>query len=162
MPDELKRGELRDLIGRRNGQTVQGLIEGHLVTLRYSVHEDGTPAEVFAAMRSAGPAYQALLDLFLDAVTLALRAGVPLEVLVERYVFSRFAPNGAVEGHDRIKMCTSPVDFIFRELAVTLLGRNDLVHLPADAEVNTPPDDEGSSQPERPHLRSIDGGKSKE
>ena len=69
------------------------------------------------------------------AVSIGLQYGVPLEEFVDAFVFTRFEPSGAVQGHPRIKMSTSIIDYIFRELAVTYLGRNELAHVnPEDLE----------------------------
>jgi len=60
---------------------------------------------------------------------------VPLEEFVESFTFTRFEPSGSVTGNDTIKMATSILDYIFRELAVSYLGRNDLAHVvPEDLE----------------------------
>ena len=75
------------------------------------------------------------MNCFAIAISLGLQYGVPLEEFVDAYVFTRFEPNGSVQGHPRIKMSTSIIDYIFRELAVTYLGRNDLAHVnPEDLE----------------------------
>ena len=58
---------------------------------------------------------------------------MPLEEFVESFTFTRFEPSGMVEGNDAIKMATSVIDYVFRELAVSYLGRGDLAHVePAD------------------------------
>src|SRR5207248_285179 len=66
---------------------------------------------------------------FAIAISLGLQYGVPLEEFVEAFVFTRFEPNGSVMGHDNIKMSTSVIDYIFRELALSYLGRTDLVQV---------------------------------
>jgi ribonucleoside-diphosphate reductase alpha chain len=70
---------------------------------------------------------------FAIAISIGLQYGVPLEEFVEAFTFTRFEPSGMVDGNDAIKMATSVLDYIFRELAISYLGRNDLAHVePAD------------------------------
>ncbi|MGB1148744.1 MAG: hypothetical protein ACPG5C_01455, partial [Alphaproteobacteria bacterium] len=71
---------------------------------------------------------RSMMNNFAIAVSLGLQYGVPLEEYVDSFTFTRFEPNGMVEGNDVIKMATSTLDYIFRELAVSYLGRNDLAH----------------------------------
>ncbi|MBI3113547.1 MAG: vitamin B12-dependent ribonucleotide reductase, partial [Rhodospirillales bacterium] len=47
----------------------------------------------------------------------------------DSFTFTRFEPSGIVTGNDSIKMATSILDYMFRELAVSYLGRNDLAHV---------------------------------
>jgi ribonucleoside-diphosphate reductase alpha chain len=70
------------------------------------------------------------MNCFAIAISLGLQHGVPLEEFVDAFVFTRFEPNGMVMGNDRIKMSTSVIDYVFRELAITYLGRTDLSHVP--------------------------------
>ena len=70
------------------------------------------------------------MNCFAIAISLGLQHGVPLEEFVDAFVFTRFEPNGMVKGNDRIKMATSVIDYVFRELAITYLGRTDLSHVP--------------------------------
>jgi ribonucleoside-diphosphate reductase alpha chain len=84
-------------------------------------------------MHKEGAAFRSLMNNFAIAISIGLQYGVPLEEYVEAFTFTRFEPNGIVEGNDAIKMATSILDYIFRELAVSYLGRNDLAHVkPSD------------------------------
>ncbi len=84
-------------------------------------------------MHKEGAAFRSLMNNFAIAVSIGLQYGVPMEEFVEAFTFTRFDPSGIVEGNDAIKMATSILDYIFRELAVSYLGRNDLAHVePAD------------------------------
>src|SRR4051794_41466969 len=77
---------------------------------------------------------------FAIAISIGLQYGVPLEEYVEAFTFTRFEPSGIVEGNDTIKMATSIIDYIFRELAISYLGRSDLAHVePADLTPTTLP-----------------------
>ena len=84
-------------------------------------------------MHKEGSAFRSLMNNFAIAISIGLQYGVPLEEFVEAFTFTRFEPAGIVEGNDTIKMATSLIDYIFRELAISYLGRNDLAHVqPAD------------------------------
>lgn len=115
--------------GRRRGYTQKARVGGHKVYLRTGEFEDGTLGEIFVDMHREGAAFRSLMNCFAIAVSLGLQYGVPLEEFVEAFVFTRFEPNGMVSGHDNIKMSTSVIDYIFRELAMSYLGRNDLVQV---------------------------------
>jgi ribonucleoside-diphosphate reductase alpha chain len=114
---------------RRKGYTQKARIGGHKVYLRTGEFEDGTLGEIFIDMHREGAAFRSLMNCFAIAISLGLQYGVPLEEFVEAFVFTRFEPNGSVQGHDNIKMSTSVIDYIFRELAMSYLGRYDLVQV---------------------------------
>ncbi len=115
----------RRLPHRRQGYTQKAVIGGHKVYLRTGEYEDGSLGEIFLDMHKEGAAFRSLMNCFAIAVSLGLQHGVPLEEFVEAFVFTRFEPNGIVVGNDSIKMVTSVIDYIFRELAITYLDRND-------------------------------------
>ncbi len=118
---------------RRKGYTQKAIVGGHKVYLRTGEYEDGQIGEIFVDMHKEGAAFRSLMNNFAIAVSIGLQYGVPLEEFVEAFTFTRFDPAGMVEGNDAIKMATSILDYIFRELAVSYLGRNDLAHVePAD------------------------------
>ncbi len=119
----------RLLPGRRRGYTQKARVGGHKVYLRTGEYEDGTLGEIFIDMHREGAAFRSLMNCFAIAISLGLQYGVPLEEYVEAFVFTRFEPNGMVTGNDHIKMATSVIDYIFRELAVTYLGRTDFMHV---------------------------------
>ena len=119
----------RLLPGRRKGYTQKARVGGHKVYLRTGEFEDGTLGEIFVDMHREGAAFRSLMNCFAIAISLGLQYGVPLEEFVEAFVFTRFEPNGNVQGHDNIKMSTSVIDYIFRELALSYLGRTDLVQV---------------------------------
>ena len=127
------RAERKRLPQRRKGYTQKAIVGGHKVYLRTGEYEDGTLAEVFIDMHKEGSAFRSLMNNFAIAISIGLQYGVPLEEFVEAFTFTRFEPAGAVEGNDAIKMATSLIDYVFRELAISYLGRNDLAHVqPAD------------------------------
>ncbi len=118
---------------RRKGYTQKAIVGGHKVYLRTGEYDDGTVGEIFVDMHKEGAAFRSLMNNFAIAISIGLQYGVPLEEYVDAFTFTRFEPSGRVEGNDVIKMATSVLDYIFRELAVSYLGRNDLAHVePAD------------------------------
>ncbi len=119
----------RRLPDRRAGYTQKAKIGGHTVYIRTGEYEDGNIGELFLDMHKEGAAFRSLMNCFAIAVSLGLQHGVPLEEFVEAFVFTRFEPNGMVSGNPRIKMSTSLIDYIFRELAITYLDRQDLAQV---------------------------------
>ena len=117
---------------RRKGYTQKATVGGHKVYLRTGEYEDGRVGEIFIDMHKEGAAFRSLMNNFAIAVSIALQYGVPMEEFVEAFTFTRFEPSGMVEGNDSIKMSTSILDYLFRELAVSYLGRNDLAHVQPD------------------------------
>jgi len=119
----------RAMPARRKGYTQKARVGGHKVYLRTGEFEDGSLGEIFIDMHREGAAFRSLMNCFAIAISLGLQYGVPLEEFVEAFTFTRFEPNGSVQGHDNIKMSTSVIDYIFRELAMSYLGRYDLVQV---------------------------------
>jgi ribonucleoside-diphosphate reductase alpha chain len=124
--------ERHRLPDRRSGYTQKAVVGGHKVYLRTGEYQDGTVGEIFLDMHKEGAAFRSLMNCFAIAISLGLQYGVPLERFVDAFVFTRFEPNGMVRGNDRIKMATSVIDYVFRELAITYLGRTDLSHVPEE------------------------------
>lgn len=120
----------RSLPNRRSGYTQKAEIGGHKVYLRTGEYEDGSLGEIFLDMHKEGAAFRSVMNCFAIAVSIGLQHGVPLEEFVNQFSFTRFEPNGIVQRHEHIKMATSIIDYIFRELAMTYLGRYDLVQVP--------------------------------
>jgi ribonucleoside-diphosphate reductase alpha chain len=128
----------RRMPDRRAGYTQKATIGGHKVYVHTGEYSDGTLGEIFIDMHKEGAAFRSLMNCFAIAISLGLQYGVPLEEYVEAFTFTRFEPNGIVEGHPNVKMSTSLIDYIFRELAITYLGRYDLAHvMPEDLEPDT-------------------------
>ncbi|GIV85161.1 MAG: hypothetical protein KatS3mg052_2168 [Candidatus Roseilinea sp.] len=128
----------RRLPNRRAGYTQKAKIGGQSIFLRTGEYEDGTLGEIFIDMHKEGAGFRSLLNCFAIAVSLGLQYGVPLDEFVDQFVFTKFEPSGVVTGNDHIKMATSVIDYIFRELAITYLGREDLAHVGATSEVPEP------------------------
>lgn len=125
----------KNLPNRRVGYTQKASVGGHKVYLRTGQYNDGTLGEIFIDMHKEGAAYRSLMNCFSIAISLGLQYGVPLEDFVDAFTFTKFEPNGMVTGHDNLKMATSVIDYVFRDLACRYLGRYDLVHVkPTDLE----------------------------
>ncbi len=122
----------RRLPDRRTGYTQKAKINGQSVYIRTGEYDNGQIGEIFIDMHREGAAFRSLLNCFAISISLGLQHGVPLEEFVDAFVFTRFEPSGIVSGNERIKMTTSVIDYIFRELAVTYLGRNDLAHVDSE------------------------------
>ena len=124
--------EREKLPDRRKGYTQKAVVGGHKVYLRTGEYQDGRLGEIFIDMHKEGAAFRSLMNNFAIAISLGLQYGVPLEEYVEAFTFTRFEPAGFVQGNDAIKNATSIIDYIFRELAISYLGRNDLAHVAPD------------------------------
>ena len=136
--ERIVRLERNSLPGRRKGYTQKAKVGGHKVYLRTGEYEDGRLGEIFIDMHKEGAAFRSLMNNFAIAISIALQYGVPLEEYVDAFTFTRFEPAGPVEGNDSIKMATSILDYIFRELGVSYLGRYDLAHnVPQDITPDT-------------------------
>lgn len=121
--------ERQRLPSRRGGYTQKSKIGGQSVYLRTGEYENGQIGEIFIDMHREGAAFRSLMNCFAISISLGLQHGVPLEEFVDAFVFTKFEPSGMVMGNPHIKMTTSVIDYIFRELAVTYLGRHDLAHV---------------------------------
>ncbi len=119
----------RRLPDRRKGYIQKARVGGHKVYLHTGEFDDGELGEIFIDMHKEGAAFRSLMNNFAIAVSLGLQYGVPLDEYVDAYVFTRFDPSGPVSGNDHIKRATSILDYIFRELAISYLGRSDLAHI---------------------------------
>jgi ribonucleoside-diphosphate reductase alpha chain len=125
------------LPNRRQGYTQKAVVGGHKVYLRTGEFGDGRIGEIFIDMHKEGAAFRAMMNNFAIAISLGLQYGVPLEEYVEAFTFTKFEPAGMVQGNDAIKNATSILDYVFRELAVSYLGRHDLAHVDTSDFSNT-------------------------
>lgn len=122
----------KPLPNRRVGYTQKAKIAGHSIFIRTGEYDDGRLGEIFLDMHKEGAAFRSLLNSFAIAVSLGLQYGVPLEEYVDAFTFSRFEPNGMVQGHEYIKMATSVLDYVFRDLAIAYQDRYDLGQVKPD------------------------------
>lgn len=121
--------EQEKLPGRRKGYTQKAKIGGNTIFLRTGEYDDGRLGEIFIDMNKEGATLRGLLNNFAIAISLGLQYGVPLEEYVHAFTYTKFEPAGMVVGNDAIKNATSILDYIFRELAISYLGRHDLAHV---------------------------------
>jgi len=126
---ERKRAERERLPDRRTGYIQKAVVGGHKVYLHTGEYKDGRLGEIFLDMHKEGAAFRSLMNNFAIAVSVGLQYGVPLEEFVDAFTFTRFEPAGPVRGNAFIKNATSILDYIFRELAIAYLGRNELAHV---------------------------------
>lgn len=118
--------ERMELPNRRKGYTQKAKINGQKIYLRTGEYDDGTLGEIFLDTYKEGASYRSLLNCFAIAISLGLQYGVPLDEFIDAFTGTRFEPNGNVTGNDNIELATSPVDYVFRDLGIFYLKRNDL------------------------------------
>ena len=123
---------------KRTGFTQEAKVGGHKIFLRTGDYVDGTLGEIFVDMHKEGAAFRSLMNCFSMSVSIGLQYGVPLHTYVDQFTFTRFEPQGMVEGHDNVKMATSIVDYIFRVLGVEYLQRYDLAHVQPEPAIADP------------------------
>ena len=153
----IREGERRRLPHRRRGYTQKAIVGGHKVYLRTGEFQDGSLGEIFIDMHKEGASFRSLMNNFAISISIGLQYGVPLDEYVDAFTFTRFEPAGTVVNNDAIKMSTSILDYIFRELAISYLGRSDLSH--AEAEDLLPDTiGGGEEQTVRAPMRERQGG----
>jgi ribonucleoside-diphosphate reductase alpha chain len=116
----------RKLPDRRKGYIQKAAVGGHKVYLHTGEYDDGELGEIFIDMHKEGAAFRSLMNNFAIALSIGLQYGVPLDEFVDAFVFTRFEPAGPVTGNDTVRSATSILDYIFRELGISYLGRKDL------------------------------------
>jgi len=129
MAQQVVRTYRRKLPNRRGGYTQAATVGGTKLYLRTGEYEDGTLGEIFLDIHKEGAAFRAVLNCFAIAVSMGLQHGVPLEEFCDAFLFTRFEPNGMIQGSDTVKFSTSLIDFVFRELAISYLGRFELAQV---------------------------------
>ena len=115
---------------RRKGYIQKVTIGNHKIYLHTGEYDDGKVGEIFIDMNKEGELVKALMNNFAIAISLGLQYGVPLEEFVDAFIETKFEPSGEISGNDRILSASSILDYIFRELAISYLGREDLAHTP--------------------------------
>ena len=140
---------------RRKGYIQKATIGDHKVYLHTGEYEDGKIGEIFIDTSKEGELVKALMNNFAIAVSLGLQYGVPLDEFVNAYVDTKFEPSGKVYGNDRIISATSILDYIFRELAISYLNREDLAHTPSIGKSDNIDEKENNSFEENNQLIKI-------
>ena len=116
---------------RRKGYIQKVSIGNHKIYLHTGEYDDGKIGEIFIDMNKEGELVKALMNNFAIAISLGLQYGVPLDEFVDAFIETKFEPSGEIKGNDRILNASSILDYIFRELAISYLGREDLAHTPS-------------------------------
>ena len=116
---------------RRKGYIQKVTIGNHKIYLHTGEYDDGKVGEIFIDMNKEGELVKALMNNFAIAISLGLQYGVPLDEFVDAFIETKFEPSGEIKGNDRILNASSILDYIFRELAISYLGREDLAHTPS-------------------------------
>ncbi len=116
---------------RRKGYIQKATIGDHKIYLHIGEYDDGKVGEIFIDTNKEGELVKALMNNFAIAISLGLQYGVPLEEFVDAFIDTKFEPSGKVTGNDRILSATSILDYLFRELAISYLNREDLAHTPS-------------------------------
>lgn len=150
--------EQEKLPTRRKGYTQKAKIGGHTIFLRTGEYDDGRLGEIFLDMNKEGSALRAFINNFAISVSLGLQYGVPLEEYVDAFTFTKFEPAGMVQGNDAIKNATSILDYVFRELAVSYLGRHDLAHVSPDTFGSSPAGGESADERNKEHQGVVSHG----
>jgi ribonucleoside-diphosphate reductase alpha chain len=120
----------RPLPNRKKAENIKAKVGGHSVRLITGEYQDGKLGEIFLLTSKEGAAWRAMLSQFAIAVSIGLQHGVPIDAFVKSFIFSKFEPSGMIEGGSgRVKMSSSIVDWVFRELAIEYAGRDDLAHV---------------------------------
>ena len=121
---------------RRKGYIQKVTIGDHKIYLHTGEYDDGKVGEIFIDMNKEGELVKALMNNFAIAISLGLQYGVPLDEFVDAFIETKFEPSGEIKGNDRILNASSILDYIFRELAISYLGREDLAHTPSISKSN--------------------------
>ena len=120
---------------RRKGYIQKASIGEHKIYLHTGEYDDGKIGEIFIDTNKEGELVKALMNNFAIAISLGLQYGVPLDEFVDAFIDTKFEPSGKVDGNDRILSATSILDYVFRELAISYLGNEDLAHTPSIAKI---------------------------
>ena len=121
---------------RRKGYIQKVSVGDHKIYLHTGEYDDGKVGEIFVDMNNEGELVKSLMNNFAIGISLGLQYGVPLEEFVDAFIETKFEPSGEIKGNDRILNASSILDYIFRELAISYLGREDLAHTPSISKTN--------------------------
>ena len=145
---------------KRTGFTQEARVGGHKIFLRTGEYNDGSLGEIFVDMHKEGAAFRSLMNCFAISLSMGLQHGVPLQSFVNQFTFTRFEPQGVVEGHPNVKFATSIIDYIFRVLGVEYLHRYELAQKPPEevrSEIEKPTDVDAAHRAEEAARESSAG-----
>tara|TARA_B100001121_G_scaffold174193_1_gene151981 strand:+ start:94 stop:942 length:849 start_codon:yes stop_codon:yes gene_type:complete len=134
---QTKLGSRFKMPDRRKGYIQKASIGEHKIYLHTGEYDDGKIGEIFIDTNKEGELVKALMNNFAIAISLGLQYGVPLDEFVDAFIDTKFEPSGKVEGNDRILSATSILDYVFRELAISYLGKEELAHTPSISKIQT-------------------------
>tara|TARA_B100000073_G_scaffold52821_1_gene38948 strand:- start:51 stop:878 length:828 start_codon:yes stop_codon:yes gene_type:complete len=140
---------------RRKGYIQKATIGNHKVYLHTGEYEDGKIGEIFIDTSKEGELVKALMNNFAIAVSLGLQYGVPLDEFISAFIGTKFEPSGKVTGNDRILSASSILDYIFRELAISYLNREDLAHTPSIASKSSVGEEEQNIDEQNQFLKLV-------
>ncbi len=140
---------------RRKGYIQKATIGDHKVYLHTGEYEDGKIGEIFIDTSKEGELVKALMNNFAIAISLGLQYGVPLDEFVNAFIGTKFEPSGKVQGNDRILSASSILDYIFRELAISYLNREDLAHTPSIAGSSNSEDGEQNNEEQNQLIKLV-------
>ena len=140
---------------RRKGYIQKATIGDHKVYLHTGEYEDGKIGEIFIDTSKEGELVKALMNNFAIAISLGLQYGVPLDEFVSAFIGTKFEPSGKVQGNDRILSASSILDYIFRELAISYLNREDLAHTPSIAGKTTTEEGEQNNDEQNQFIKLV-------
>ncbi len=132
---QTKLGSRFKMPDRRKGYIQKASIGEHKIYLHTGEYDDGKIGEIFIDTNKEGELVKALMNNFAIAISLGLQYGVPLDEFVDAFIDTKFEPSGKVDGNDRILSATSILDYVFRELAISYLGKEDLAHTPSISKI---------------------------
>jgi len=150
-----KSGKRFSMPDRRKGYIQKATIGDHKVYLHTGEYEDGKIGEIFIDTSKEGELVKALMNNFAIAVSLGLQYGVPLDEFVSAFIGTKFEPSGKVNGNDRILSASSILDYIFRELAISYLNREDLAHTPSIGNLDALSADEKGTDEQNQLLKIV-------
>ena len=140
---------------RRKGYIQKAQIGDHKVYLHTGEYDDGKIGEIFIDTNKEGELVKAMMNNFAIAISLGLQYGVPLEEYVDAFIDTKFEPSGNVIGNDRILSASSILDYVFRELAISYLGKEDLAHTPSIGENDNNSTSEQNSEDQNQLLKIV-------
>ncbi|MDA7978194.1 MAG: vitamin B12-dependent ribonucleotide reductase [Pirellulales bacterium] len=157
------RGPRRErLPDTRSSVTHKFDVAGHEGYLTVGLYDDGRPGELFITMAKEGSTIGGLMDSFGTAISMSLQYGVPLDVLVNKFSFTRFEPMGFTKNAE-IRIAKSLVDYIFRWMGLTFISGYREAHSNSEnvaAGENDSADQNEASEPEANGRAVSDNSKS--
>ena len=143
---KLKNNSRFKMPDRRKGYIQKAQIGDHKVYLHTGEYDDGKIGEIFIDTNKEGELVKAMMNNFAIAISLGLQYGVPLDEYVDAFIDTKFEPSGNVSGNDRILSASSILDYVFRELAISYLGKEELAHTPSIASTKNINTEEGDDK----------------